>query len=235
MDLLTTLLALTAATSSPAGEAAVVRIEVASVVPNYLRPWEKSPQDRRMGSGFIVGPIPQGGARSLQILTNFHVIQDAVDIRVTKVGSARRWPAVVAAVGPDVDLALVSISEASDEFFKGLSAVQWSDSLPALQSRVHVRGFPLGGNTMCVTEGVVSRVDCRNYRLGPTAGYRNQRDPCPCPYTAPPRSQTRTNRRLSQPTRPMPMPIHSPAPLHPAPLHLSRSHPPQIQSRVTSS
>ena len=56
--------------------AAVVRIEVASVPPSYLRPWEKVPQERMAGSGFIVD-----GRR---ILTNHHVIEGAVDIRVTK-------------------------------------------------------------------------------------------------------------------------------------------------------
>lgn len=30
-------------------------------------------------------------------------------------------------------------------------------------------GYPTGGTTICVTQGVVSRIDCKNYRLGYTA------------------------------------------------------------------
>ena len=142
-----------------APESAVVRIEVASVAPNYLRPWEKTHQEYRMGSGFVID-----GQR---ILTNFHVIEDAVDIRLTKSGVARRYAARIIAVGPDVDLALLEVLNPS--FFEGLAPVEWSESLPQLQSRVSVRGFPIGGKTMSVTEGVVSRIDCRNYRLGATA------------------------------------------------------------------
>ncbi|KAL1521992.1 hypothetical protein AB1Y20_021637 [Prymnesium parvum] len=137
----------------------VVRLEVASVAPNYLRPWERGAQERLMGSGFVID--------RQQIMTNFHVIENAVDIRVTKSGLARRFAAHVVAAGPDVDLALLEVSDRS--FFDGLAAVEWSELLPPLQSRVSVRGFPVGGKTMSVTEGVVSRVDCHNYRLGPTA------------------------------------------------------------------
>ena len=50
-----------------------------------------------------------------------------------------------------------------------MSPVVWSDTLPSLQSRVTVRGYPTGGNSQCVTEGVVSRIDCKNYRLGHTS------------------------------------------------------------------
>ena len=141
--------------------AAVFRIEVHAVSPFYLRPWEKSAQQRRLGTGFL--------AEGQRLLTNFHVVEDAVDIRLSKAGASKRWRARVAAVGPDVDLATLQVTHDAEGFFKGLEPVVWSDELPALQSRVTVRGYPTGGSTQCVTEGVVSRVDCKNYRLGHTA------------------------------------------------------------------
>jgi len=38
-------------------------------------------------------------------------------------------------------------------------AVEFAMQVPALQSRVTVCGYPTGGSTICLTEGVVSRVD----------------------------------------------------------------------------
>jgi PDZ domain/Trypsin-like peptidase domain len=38
-------------------------------------------------------------------------------------------------------------------------ALELAEELPALQESVHVVGFPLGGSTICITEGVVSRID----------------------------------------------------------------------------
>jgi len=140
---------------------AVVRIEVAAVAPSYMRPWEKAAQQRQGGTGFLVD-----GRR---ILTNHHVIENAVDIRLSKTGNSKRWRARVVAMGPDVDLAALEVIENADEFFADLTPVAWSYELPPLQSRVTVRGYPLGGNAQSVTEGVVSRVDCKNYRLGATS------------------------------------------------------------------
>jgi S1-C subfamily serine protease len=139
----------------------VVRIETAAVQPNYLRPWEMSSQTRMGGSGFVVD-----GDR---ILTNYHVVEDAVDIRLSKTGHFKRWSARVAAIGPDVDLATLEVIEDADAFFSDLVPITWSDELASLRSRVTVRGYPLGGTGLSVTEGVISRIESKNYRLGPTS------------------------------------------------------------------
>ena len=142
-------------------------LEVSYVEPDYLRPWQKSPQGSCTGSGFAIS-----GRR---ILTNRHVVQDATDVRLRKHGDARRWRARTVAEGPDVDLAVLEVfsdeadPDGSDEvesFWEGVKAVEWDlGGAPELQSSVNVVGYPTGGRTICVTEGVVSRVDCRNYRL----------------------------------------------------------------------
>ncbi|CAE8629063.1 unnamed protein product, partial [Polarella glacialis] len=65
--------------------------------------------------------------------------------------------------GPDVDLAVVEIeASVADEFWASVAdapPVMLAESLPALQETVRALGFPTGGRTICVTEGVVSRVD----------------------------------------------------------------------------
>ena len=150
---------------------AVVLLEVSYVEPEYLRPWQKSRQASCTGTGFVV-PDDEGGQRRL--LTNLHVVQDATDIRVRKHGNSRRWRAKTVCKAADVDLALLQIvsddKQEIEDFWDGVKPIQWyEDGPPLLQSGVNVVGFPTGGRTICVTKGVVSRIDCRNYRLK-TAG-----------------------------------------------------------------
>ena len=160
---------------------AIVLLEVSYVEPQYLRPWQKTRQGSCTGTGFVIpGDLGDGGADSngsgggWRILTNLHVVQDATDIRVRKHGQSRRWRASVVCKGPDVDLAVLEVTSDDpaevDSFWEGIVPVQWAaGGPPLLQSPVNVVGFPTGGRTICVTEGVTSRVDCRNYRLK-TAG-----------------------------------------------------------------
>ncbi|KAL7544702.1 hypothetical protein ACHAWF_008067, partial [Thalassiosira exigua] len=176
---------------------AVVLLEVSFVEPDYLRPWQKSPQGSCTGTGFAVPDDDSSAGGKRRLLTNLHVVQDATDIRVRKHGHSRRWRARVVARAADVDLAVVRISsddpEEVEDFWRGIAPVTWvegaaggakggdekggtgeggedeakdaADSLPPLQSPVSAVGFPTGGRTICVTEGVVSRIDCRNYRI----------------------------------------------------------------------
>ncbi len=145
----------------------VVLIEVISSSPNFLQPWKNHTQRGCKGSGFVIDT--SDGRR---ILTNFHVVQDAIDVRLRKHGMSRRWRGRVLSCGPEVDLAVLQVHEEEAgkgaSFFDGVTPATWSSSIPALQSAVHVCGFPTGGNTISVTQGVVSRVDCKNYRVGPT-------------------------------------------------------------------
>jgi hypothetical protein len=44
--------------------------------------------------------------------------------------------------------------------------LELAEGLPALQESVHVVGFPTGGKTICITEGVVSRIDFIPFSAG---------------------------------------------------------------------
>jgi S1-C subfamily serine protease len=143
-------------TSFLTGKAGVCRIETARVEWLTTAPWQRSQQTRATGTGFVI--------ENNLLLTNAHVVQSAVDIRVRQHGSTRRFPARVAVYAPDVDLALLELKcspEEQEEFFGSSPdlALQLSEELPALQEVVSVVGFPTGGQTICVTEGVVSRID----------------------------------------------------------------------------
>eukprot|EP00928_Gymnodinium_smaydae_P049049 TRINITY_DN32887_c0_g1_i1.p1 TRINITY_DN32887_c0_g1~~TRINITY_DN32887_c0_g1_i1.p1 ORF type:complete len:507 (+),score=100.40 TRINITY_DN32887_c0_g1_i1:150-1670(+) len=133
----------------------VCLLEVVSIQWIPLCPWTRTPQATSSGSGFCIA-----GRR---ILTNAHVVANAIDIRVRPHGSSRRFPCKVKVYGPDVDLAVVVLEEhVADEFWAIVGEddpVQLSETLPELQETVRAVGFPTGGRTICVTEGVVSRVD----------------------------------------------------------------------------
>ena len=58
--------------------------------------------------------------------------------------------------GPECDLALLTVHD--EAFWKGLKPISFG-SLPFLQESVTVVGYPIGGENMSVTQGVVSRLD----------------------------------------------------------------------------
>lgn len=140
---------------SPMHWRTVCLLEVVSIQWIPLCPWTRTQQVQSSGSGFIISQN--------RIMTNAHVVANAIDIRVRPHGSARRFAAKVQTYGPDVDLALVKIHESvEDEFWASVAdapPVELAAELPALQETVRALGFPTGGRTLCITEGVVSRVD----------------------------------------------------------------------------
>ncbi len=61
--------------------------------------------------------------------------------------------------------ALLTVDD--DEFWEGVLPVEFG-SLPALQDAVTVVGYPIGGDTISVTSGVVSRIEILSYVHGST-------------------------------------------------------------------
>lgn len=59
------------------------------------------------------------------------------------------------------------LTVSDDEFWEGVSPVEFG-SLPALQDAVTVVGYPIGGDTISVTSGVVSRMEILSYVHGST-------------------------------------------------------------------
>lgn len=61
--------------------------------------------------------------------------------------------------------AMLTVSD--DEFWEGVSPVEFG-LLPALQDAITVVGYPIGGDTISVTSGVVSRMEILSYVHGST-------------------------------------------------------------------
>ena len=143
----------------------VIMFECITADVDYLRPWVVDKQQAHTGTGFAID--------NRRIMTNTHVADNCLRIRLKKHGSSKRYAAKCVALSPDVDLALVEVTEDADEFWSDIVPVHFNRELPYLQSLVNVIGYPAGGNTICVTEGVISRVDCSNYRDSQGASFAN--------------------------------------------------------------
>ncbi|MDE0594390.1 MAG: trypsin-like peptidase domain-containing protein [Roseibacillus sp.] len=130
----------------------VVRIEVATQVADYRTPWNSGRFGGGTGSGFLIGPN--------RFLTNAHVVSDAHRILITKRGSAQKHPARVIHVAHDCDLAILEVEDSVP--FEKLEYLELG-GVPALESQVRVIGYPVGGDRISVTRGVVSRIDFRPY------------------------------------------------------------------------
>jgi S1-C subfamily serine protease len=133
-------------------EKATVKIFTVTNVPDYSQPWQMLGEERNYGSGCIID-----GNR---ILTNAHVVSDETFIQVLKNGETQKYEAEVVAVDHDCDLAILTVK--NKYFFEGAPPVHIG-GLPKMGDQVKVFGFPMGGDKLSITEGVVSRIEVSNY------------------------------------------------------------------------
>ncbi|MBC7980142.1 MAG: trypsin-like peptidase domain-containing protein, partial [Armatimonadetes bacterium] len=104
--LLTSICQLVAQNGSSTLYRSVLRIEVATQIPDYETPWNSGRFSGGIGTGFLIGKN--------QILTNAHVVSNQQRILVTVHGSPEKYPAKVEFIGHDCDLALLSLEDFSD-------------------------------------------------------------------------------------------------------------------------
>jgi len=81
-------------------------------------------------------------------------------VTVEREGDPNKYPAKVLFVAHDCDLALIQV--ASPNFSKGMVPLTFG-GIPELESTVSAYGYPIGGQRMSVTTGIVSRVDFQLY------------------------------------------------------------------------
>lgn len=133
-------------------EKSVVMIQSFRQDYDHVTPWKKRAMSPSVGSGFVIG-----GNR---ILTNAHNVSNNKYVEIKKQNLAKRYPAEVAYIGHDCDLAILTVQEAG--FFDDMVALELGE-IPAAHSTVQTYGFPIGGQHVSVTEGVVSRVQMDLY------------------------------------------------------------------------
>jgi S1-C subfamily serine protease len=134
----------------------VVKISVTGQRPDFALPWQDAAFNKSSGSGFV---IQEGKKR--WILTNAHVISDARFIEVEREGDPRPRPARVVFAGHDCDLAVLDVDDPG--FWAETQPLKLGAALPRLDEQVIVVGYPMGGDRLSLTRGVVSRIDYSVY------------------------------------------------------------------------
>jgi S1-C subfamily serine protease len=130
---------------------AVVHVYVVKHSYNTLSPWNSNTR-KGSGSGLII----EGGL----VLTNAHVAADATFLELQRHGETRRHEAEVVYISHEADLALLRTKE--KDLYKDVKPLELGE-LPEVQQEVEVYGFPIGGTTLSVTRGVVSRIEKQDY------------------------------------------------------------------------
>jgi S1-C subfamily serine protease len=146
------LAAATAATAPADPGASVVLVQVYRSRSDWSLPWRMEQVEGTLGSGFLI----EGG----RIVTNAHVVADARQILVRRGDRASPYVATLEAVGNDCDLAVLRVAD--PDFAAGMRPLALGD-VPRAGSRVLTYGYPLGGQEVSSTAGIVSRVESRGY------------------------------------------------------------------------
>jgi S1-C subfamily serine protease len=151
MVLLSTLFLTAGAPYENGTKEAIVKIYSTAKIPNYQEPWNSSMRSST-GSGAII----EDG----YILTNAHVVANQAFIEVQRYGQRKRYIAKVYAVSHQADLALLKVEDKA--FFEGVKPLTFG-SLPSVEQKIVVYGYPMGGSTLSATIGVVSRIEHHTY------------------------------------------------------------------------
>ncbi|EOA22239.1 hypothetical protein CARUB_v10002825mg [Capsella rubella] len=135
----------------------VVEVSSTSTVYGKFKPWETHSEESSKGSGFAIEIAGK------KILTNAHVViamNDHTSVNVKRHGSSINYKAKVVKISHECDLAILDID--SDKFWDGMYLLELGD-IPPLQEVVSVVGYSEGGDNICVTKGLVLRVETKEY------------------------------------------------------------------------
>jgi S1-C subfamily serine protease len=133
-------------------EKSVVMIRSAGQEFDFVTPWKPKAMAQGVGSGFIID--------GMRVLTNAHNVSNNKYLELQKQDVAKRYPAKVAFIGHDCDLAVLTVDDKS--FFDDTAALEFAE-LPGVNTAVETYGFPMGGRRISVTKGIVSRVQMDTY------------------------------------------------------------------------
>lgn len=133
-------------------ESSIVKIYTTQAAPDYFTPWRLLTPSQSSGSGSVI--------MGNRILTNAHVVADASYVQVQKHNDANRYTARVVFVSHSSDLALITVDDLT--FFTGVEPLDIG-TMPGAQEEVYVFGYPMGGRTLSITKGILSRVEQQVY------------------------------------------------------------------------
>jgi S1-C subfamily serine protease len=128
----------------------IVQVFLQAVEPNFSEPWTKSLPESSSGSGFVID------LKLRLIITNAHCVDYHRTILLRKHGDHTQYEARLLAISHQVDLAILTVED--DKFWLNADAVTFGD-IVRMQQVVDIVGYPIGGDTVSISRGVVSRID----------------------------------------------------------------------------
>jgi len=131
---------------------AMVKIYTTSMSFDYYIPWSTDALRETTGSGCVID--------GNMILTNAHVVSNATYVQVRKEGDPRKYQAAIVAISHDADLALITVL--NEDFFTDIDPLELGE-LPDPGEQVTVYGYPMGGDALSTTQGVISRIESYRY------------------------------------------------------------------------
>ena len=162
----------------------ILKVHCTHSEPDYLIPWQKQHQSTSTSSGFVIQlNLPNSQRPRKAIMTNAHSVEYGSVVQVQRRGGDRKYEARILLIANDCDLAILEVIPDDDEeeeeqdeieatnslneFWQGLTPLTFG-KLPALQDKVEVLGYPTGGSSLSVTQGVVSRIELQEYSQAST-------------------------------------------------------------------
>ena len=133
----------------------VVKVLCVSDAPDYEQPWQSQGPTSSSGSGVIIET-----ERGPRVLTNAHCVSNHKFVELRRYGKSRKFEAEVEVIGHECDLAVLRVDD--EQIFDGITPINIG-KLPRLRDRVYVCGYPIGGERLSITEGIVSRIELVSY------------------------------------------------------------------------
>lgn len=133
-------------------EDSVVKVFAAKQSFNFIEPWKNNSILRSFATGFMVG--------NNRILTNAHAVSNAPYIQIRFGNNPKKYDVELEYISDDYDLALLKFTDESD--IPKVKPLKLSESLK-LKEKVIVYGYPMGGDKLSITEGIVSRIQLHKY------------------------------------------------------------------------
>lgn len=130
----------------------VVKIFTAKQSYNFNEPWKSNSIRRSRATGFVIA--------NNRIITNAHAISNYRYLQVRFGNSPKKINVEVEYISDDYDLAILKF-ENSKEIPK-LIPLEFNTVLK-LKEKVVVYGYPIGGDELSITEGIISRIQLSKY------------------------------------------------------------------------
>ncbi len=149
-------------------ESSVVQIYSTFQDEDYQAPWKGTEPNSCTGSGFV---YERNGKHYL--LTNAHVVESSAFLQVRLANDDIRYTAKPVKVSYQSDIALLEVTD--PEFIAKTVPIQFGDMVN-VEQRVRVVGFPMGGEELSTTKGIISRIQVDEYVEGGETNLQAQTD-----------------------------------------------------------